>query len=214
MNTQQFIEELAADFGTGNRAPRAGMGGARLAGRAGLASLLSLAVLVLFFSRSPNIADGPTATVIFTILSGAALAAGAFWATLKASYPESRPGLWWIAVPLAILAMGLGLELSRTPSALWGERLLGQTAFGCFLCVTLLSLPILAAVLAVLRHGATTHPRRSGAVAGLLAGGITAALYTLHCPEDSLLFVAAWHVLAIATVSVCGALVGSRYLRW
>jgi hypothetical protein len=51
-------------------------------------------------------------------------------------------------------------------------------------------------------------------MAGLLAGGIAAALYTLHCPEDSLLFVASWHVPAVLTVTLFGALAAGRWLRW
>ena len=54
----------------------------------------------------------------------------------------------------------------------------------------------------------------SGAMAGLLAGGITAALYTIHCPEDSLLYIAAWHVPAVVLLAGLGALLGNRYLRW
>jgi hypothetical protein len=90
----------------------------------------------------------------------------------------------------------------------------GQSPLGCFLCVLVLSLPILAAVLAALRAGAPTHPRLAGAMAGLLAGGITTALYTLHCPEGSLMFVALWHGLAVSAVSLLGALAGGRLLRW
>jgi hypothetical protein len=33
---------------------------------------------------------------------------------------------------------------------------------------------------------------RTGALAGLVAGGISAAAYALHCPDDSLPFVALW----------------------
>jgi hypothetical protein len=51
-------------------------------------------------------------------------------------------------------------------------------------------------------------------MAGLLAGGIAATLYTLHCPEDSLLFVGVWHVAAIVLVASVGAVAGSRLLRW
>jgi hypothetical protein len=80
--------------------------------------------------------------------------------------------------------------------------------------VLLLSLPILAGALMALRHGAPTRPRTAGAMARLLAGGVAAARYTLHCPEDSLLFIAAWHVPAILLVSLLGAGLATRVLRW
>jgi hypothetical protein len=214
MNTQQLIHTLASDLQAETGAARAGPRWSRLAVLTGLASLVSLAAIVLLLAPSPHLAHGPGATIGFSALAGATLAAGAFWATLKLSYPEGRLGLWWLLLPLGILLLGLGLEMSETPSSSWASRLWGNSPGACFLCVTALSLPILVAALVALRDGAPTHPRLCGAMAGLLAGGIAAALYTLHCPEDSLLFVASWHVPAVLTVTLVGALAAGRWLRW
>ena len=214
MNTQQLIHSLASDLQAGAGPTHARPSWTRLAVPTALASLVSLAAILLLLSPSPHLAHGPGATIVFSALAGAVLAAGAFWATLKLSYPEGRLGLWWLFVPLAIMLLGLALELSRTPSSSWMARLWGNSPGACFLCVTALSLPILAAVLVALRDSAPTHPRLCGAMAGLLAGGIAAALYTLHCPEDSLLFVASWHVPAVLTVTFVGALAADRWLRW
>ena len=214
MNTQQLIHTLASDLQTETVAARARPRWSRLAILTGLASLVSLAAIVLLLAPSPHLAHGPGATIGFSALAGATLAAGAFWATLRLSYPEGRLGLWWLLLPLGILLLGLGLEMSQTPSSSWSTRLWGDSPGACFLCVTALSLPILVAALVALRDGAPTHPRLCGAMAGLLAGGIAAALYTLHCPENSLLFVASWHVPAVLTVTVFGALAAGRWLRW
>ena len=214
MNTQQLIHTLASDLQTETVAARARPRWSRLAILTGLASLVSLAAIVLLLAPSPHLAHGPGATIGFSALAGATLAAGAFWATLKLSYPEGRLGLWWLLLPLGILLLGLGLEMSQTPSSSWSTRLWGDSPGACFLCVTALSLPILVAALVALRDGAPTHPRLCGAMAGLLAGGIAAALYTLHCPENSLLFVASWHVPAVLTVTFLGALAAGRWLRW
>ena len=214
MNTQQLIHTLASDLQTGAGPRRARLRWPRLAALTGLASLASLAAILLLLAPSPHLSHGPGATIVFSVLAGAALAAGAFWATLKLSYPEGRLGLWWLFLPLGILLFGLGLEMSDTPSSSWMVRLWGDSPGACFLCVTALSLPILAAALVALRDGAPTHPRLCGAMAGLLAGGIAAALYTLHCPENSLLFVASWHVPAVLTVTFFGALAAGRWLRW
>ena len=214
MNTQQLIHTLASDLQTDTGATRARPRWSRLAVLTGLASLVSLAAIVLLLTPSPHLAHGPGATIGFSALAGATLAAGAFWATLKLSYPEGRLGLWWLLLPLGILLLGLGLEMSQTPSSSWSTRLWGDSPGACFLCVTALSLPILVAALVALRDSAPTHPRLCGAMAGLLAGGIAAALYTLHCPENSLLFVASWHVPAVLTVTVFGALAAGRWLRW
>jgi hypothetical protein len=214
MNTQQLIHTLASDLQTGAGPTRSRLSWLRLALMTGLASLVSLAAILLLLAPSPHLVHGPGATIGFSALAGGTLAAGAFWATLKLSYPEGRLGLWWLLLPLGILLLGLGLEMSETPSSSWATRLWGNSPGACFLCVTALSLPILAAALVALRDGAPTHPRLCGAMAGLLAGGIAAALYTLHCPEDSLLFVASWHVPAVLTVTIFGALAAGRWLRW
>ena len=214
MNTQQLIHSLASDLQAGAGSSHARPSWTRLAVPTALASLASLAAILLWLSPSPHLAHGPGATIVFSALAGAVLAAGAFWATLKLSYPEGRLGLWWLFVPLAILLLGLALEMSNTPSSSWMARLWGNSPGACFLCVTALSLPILGAVLVALRDSAPSHRRLCGAMAGLLAGGIAAALYTLHCPEDSLLFVASWHVPAVLTVTFVGALAADRWLRW
>jgi hypothetical protein len=65
-----------------------------------------------------------------------------------------------------------------------------------------------------MRHGAPTRPALAGAVAGLLAGGLGAALYAAHCTDDSPLFVATWYTIAIAGVTIVGSLLGRYFLRW
>ena len=84
----------------------------------------------------------------------------------------------------------------------------------CLTAIPLLSLPLLGAALYALRQGAPTRPGFSGAVAGLLAGGMAAAIYAVHCTDDSPLFVATWYGIAIAGVSALGAILGRRVLRW
>jgi hypothetical protein len=186
----------------------------RLAALTALSSLTSLALIVLLLSRSPHLAHGPGATIIVAVLSAGVLALGAALTAVRLSYPEGRTRLRWLAMPVAILAGGIALELSDAPRSTWSSRFWGENPLACFLLVYALALPILAAVLFALRAGATSHPRVSGAMAGLVAGGIAAALYTLHCPENSLLFTGTWHVLAVLGLTACGALAGDRLLRW
>lgn len=80
--------------------------------------------------------------------------------------------------------------------------------------VPLLSLPLLAASLIGLRHGAPARPALAGAMAGLLSAGLAATLYAAHCPDDSPLFVATWYTVATALVTAIGALLGSKVLRY
>jgi hypothetical protein len=93
-------------------------------------------------------------------------------------------------------------------------RLIGSNSRICMTAVPLMSLPLLAAALIGLRHGAPSRPALTGAVAGLLSAGLAATLYASHCTDDSPLFVATWYTIATALVTAIGALVGSRVLRF
>ena len=170
--------------------------------------------MTFVLARSPHLVHGVTTTIEYTVASALVLAAGAFWMATTLSRPEAKVRHGWLLLPALILIAGIGAELAHAPRATWAVRLWGGNPLACFACVLLLSLPILAGALMALRHGAPTRPRTAGAMAGLLAGGVAAALYTLHCPEDSLLFIAAWHVPAILLVSLLGAGLAARLLRW
>jgi hypothetical protein len=211
LDTATLIRHLSSDVTAGRERPHALW--LRLAVMTALAAMLSLAAILLL-TRSPHLAHGPTPTIVFTALAGALLAVGAFRATLQLGYPENRVSLLWTAAPVAVLMSGLALEMSQTPSSTWPNRLWGGNPLACFSFVVALSLPILAAALLAMRAGAPTRPRLAGAMAGLLAGGIATALYTIHCPENSLFFVASWHVMAVLAVAACGAFVARRCLHW
>jgi hypothetical protein len=77
-----------------------------------------------------------------------------------------------------------------------------------------MSLPLLAAALLGLRHGAPTRPMVTGAIAGLLSAGLAATLYASHCTDDSPLFVATWYTIAATLVTAIGALAGPKVLRF
>ena len=77
-----------------------------------------------------------------------------------------------------------------------------------------MSLPLLAAALIGLRHGAPARPAVAGAIAGLVSAGLAATLYASHCTDDLPLFVATWYTLATALVAAIGALAGSKVLRF
>jgi len=84
----------------------------------------------------------------------------------------------------------------------------------CLSMIPVLSLAHLAALLAALRAAAPPSPVLAGAAAGLLAAAGGAALYALHCFDDSPLFVATWYTLAAIPVVALGAVAGHRLLRW
>jgi hypothetical protein len=73
--------------------------------------------------------------------------------------------------------------------------------------------PFVAIVWAA-RWTAPTDLVRAGVLAGLVAGGVSAAGYALHCTDDSLPFVALRYGGTIALCTIAGALLGPRLLRW
>jgi hypothetical protein len=129
-----------------------------------------------------------------------------------------RPGMSTAAILLlcapAVLVASVVVELLVIPASQWETRLIGTNSLVCLTYVPILAAPPLVAILAVLRAGAPTRPAVAGLVAGLVAGGAAAALYAVHCFDDSPLFVATWYTLAILIVAVVGAAAGSRILRW
>jgi hypothetical protein len=100
------------------------------------------------------------------------------------------------------------------PASRWGAVAVGSNAAICLTAIPLLSLPLLAAAVVGLRQGAPTRPGTTGAVAGLMAGSLAAALYATHCTDDSPLFVALWYGIALAMVTLAGWVSGRIWLRW
>lgn len=127
--------------------------------------------------------------------------------------PTGRP---WAAylLPVALL-WGLGLWTWWGAPAEQRQGLVyGFTWSACPACIALLSAPVFAAALWVLRGMAPVRPRLAGAGAGALAGAVGAAVYALHCPELGAPFIAIWYVLGMTLPVVFGALLGPRLLRW
>jgi hypothetical protein len=129
-----------------------------------------------------------------------------------------RPGAEVAAVALGVapllLAAAVAAELTQVAPAMRVTKLVGTTWQSCLTFIPLLSAPILFAALVALRHGAPTRPALTGAVAGLLAGGLGATVYASYCVEDSAFFLMTWYSLAIAIVALVGSAAGARLLRW
>ncbi|WP_029003160.1 NrsF family protein [Azorhizobium doebereinerae] len=211
MKTEDLLRGLAADTRTG---PGLGSGLA-LALCAGLAgtALLFAATLAVRANFAALLLD-PRILLKFAVTLSLAGAAAALALRLSRPGAAARPAARLLLVPLLVLAIGVGTELARTPERSWMPGLVGQYAVYCVLLIPLMAAPVLGAVLLALRRGAPGHPAWAGAAAGLLAGGLGAACYALHCTDDSPLFVLAWYGLAIGAVTLAGALLGRRLLAW
>jgi hypothetical protein len=145
-----------------------------------------------------------------------ALAISAIAVGLHLSRPEAslRGWAWLLLIPAGLLVGGIASEMMLPQRLPMMTRLVGNNSRACLTAIPLMSLPLLAAALIGLRHGAPTRPMVTGAIAGLLSAGLAATLYASHCTDDSPLFVATWYTLAAALVAAIGALAGPRMLRF
>jgi hypothetical protein len=91
---------------------------------------------------------------------------------------------------------------------------LGHSWMVCPWIVLALALPIFAGLLWSFRRFAPTRLRAAGAAAGLTAGAWGAAIYCLHCPEVTAIFVLTWYSLGVLLAAGLGAVLGPRLLRW
>lgn len=133
---------------------------------------------------------------------------------LKLARPLGRVRLGWVWIFPVIGVLLLGYAYLTTPDAQRMMDFRGKTILPCLISIPMLSVPALAAFLVSLRQGAVMAPGRAGAVAGLAAGGLGAAIYALHCIEDSPLFYVTWYGLGIGVVVLAGSLLGRKFLRW
>jgi hypothetical protein len=117
---------------------------------------------------------------------------------------------------VAFIALGVVgvVALVVQPSAAWDRMILGTQWQMCALCIPGFAIVPFAGLIWALRRGAPTHLRRTGAVAGLVAGAVGAVAYAFHCPDDSIPFIALWYGAMVALCALVGAILGPRLLRW
>ncbi len=132
----------------------------------------------------------------------------------------ARPGVpagrsvWGIAAALLGMAMLAFMQVATVDADTGMQLMLGRSWQECSASIAALSVPLLAALLWMLRDMAPTCPALAGASAGLMAGTLASLVYSLHCTETAYAFVAVWYVAGIAVMTGVGALLGSRLLRW
>lgn len=212
METDQLIRTLAADNEHRTRPVGLVLGLSLLAG-----APFSVAIFLASLGVRPDVMTAmlnPFFDLKFVVTLALAIAAIAV--SLHLSRPEAllRGWAWLLLIPAGLLAIGIGSEMMMPQRLPMMTRLIGSNSRVCMTAIPLISLPLLAAALIGLRHGAPARPAVAGAIAGLLSAGLAATLYASHCTDDSPLFVATWYTIATALVTAIGALAGSRVLRF
>lgn len=211
MKTDDLINLLAEDTSVRMRLGR------MMALALAIGVAISVVILVSTIGIRPDMQTAfETARVFFKICETLLLAIIAS----RLVFQIGRPGVplkaraWALVLPLVLLTVAITAELFVVPQQNWQTSMVGNYAAFCVLFIPVLSLAPLAGFLMALRNAAPASPGLAGAVAGLAAGGVAAAIYAWHCPDDSPLFLATWYTMAIAIVTVAGFLIGRRLLRW
>jgi hypothetical protein len=212
MDTNELIETLASDA----RQPPPSLPSVWW-GATGAAMALAAGVFFTTLGVRPDIAAAAESPrFLFKFVVTIALAASAFGLVRALS----RPGEAWrkvapfLAVAPCLIIGALLVELSVSAPETWTAKMAGMNSLFCVTYVTLIGIGPLGFFLLALRYGATTRPALSGAVAGLLAGGIAATFYAVQCMDDSPLFVAVWYPLAVGLLALTGSVAASRLCRW
>jgi hypothetical protein len=212
MKTGDLIEAIAADAGAEPKRPAPALMLA-LGGSAVAAGALFFAALG---PRPDIVAALGTMRFPFKFVVTLAFGLAAVALALRLARPGAAigPAAALLFGAVALLAVAIGFELATVPSDAWEPRLVGRNATLCLASIPLLSAAPLVLILAALGRGAPDRPAALGAAAGLLAGAVGATFYAAHCVDDSPLFVAVWYTLAVGLVTIAGAAIGSRVLKW
>jgi len=127
---------------------------------------------------------------------------------------ENHSRIFLTGVPFAALMALAAVNLISVPASHWGHMIMGERWLGCLLAIPIIAVVPFAVITWAVRMAAPTNLLRTGALAGLVAGGISAVAYALHCPDDSLPFVALWYGGTIVLCTLAGAVLGPRLLHW
>ena len=212
METDQLIRTLAAD-----NTHRARTVGFVLALALASAMPVSAAMFFAGLGVRPDVMTAmhnPFFDLKFAVTLALAIAGIAIGLHLSRPEASLQGWAWLLLIPAGILVGAIASEMMLPQQLPMMTRLIGSNSRVCLTAIPLMSLPLLAAALVGLRHGAPARPAVAGAIAGLLSAGLAATLYASHCTDNSPLFVATWYTIATALVTAIGALAGSRVLRY
>ncbi|MFB9264055.1 NrsF family protein [Bradyrhizobium erythrophlei] len=157
--------------------------------------------------------------VIFLVLKlafalGTVGAASVYLSRLARPGGERRISLGLAAIPFAVIMLLAAISLGQAPSSHWDRMVMGDQWLECLLSIPIIAIVPFAVVIWAVRKAAPTNLVGAGAFGGLVAGGVSAIAYALHCTDDSLPFVALWYGGTILMCTLAGAVLGPRLLRW
>jgi len=127
---------------------------------------------------------------------------------------ERRTSSLLVATPFLVIVVLAAISLWFAPNSHWDRMIVGDQWLECLVSIPIIAIVPFAVSIWAVRRAAPTDLARTGAFAGLIAGGVSAMGYALHCTDDSLPFVAVWYGGTIVLCTLAGAALGPRLLRW
>ncbi len=182
---------------------------------AGVVTALGI-MLVALGVRADLTTTHATVFLLLKVAFGLAVVGVAMRYLTRLARPGAERGIspLVIAVPFAAIALIGAISLGVAPSSHWNRMILGDQWLECLLSIPIIAVVPFAVTIFAVRRAAPTNLVRTGAVAGLIAGGVSAMAYAVHCTDDSLPFVAVWYGSTIVLCTLAGAALGPRLLRW
>lgn len=181
-----------------------------------LSILLPVAVFLVVAGPRPELALAWRNPVVpFKTILPLVLCVLSLVLALRLARPAAQaPVGGWLLVPLALSSsLWGGAYALRSASERFAE-VSPATVGECLGAIIVLSIVPVVAIMRLLRQGASTKPWLSGALAGLTAATGATTGYSLFCTQDNPLFFVTWYGFAIGIVTITGAAIGTRLLRW
>ncbi len=181
-------------------------------------SIVSLGIALAGLGGRPDLMTGRALIFLFVKLFFAVgIVSLALVYLTKLARPggeRKTPSFFLIALPFLVIAVLAAISLGFAPSSHWDKMIVGDQWLECLLSIPIIAIVPFAATIWAVRRAAPTNLARTGAFAGLIAGGVSAMGYAFHCTDDSLPFVAVWYGGTIVLCTLAGAALGPRLLRW
>ena len=183
----------------------------------GAGSILALGITIFGLGVRPDIMMyGALSFVVAKVSFAVGIFSLAFIYLAKLARPggERKPRSYLVAVPFFVIVALAVISLGLAPSSHWNKMIVGDEWLECLVFIPVIAILPFAVSIWAVRKAAPTNLVRAGAFAGLVAGGVSAMAYALHCTDDSLPFVAVWYGGTIVLCTLAGAAMGPRLLRW
>jgi hypothetical protein len=211
-DTEDFIDSLVNQMRPVHRLPPP----AALASVWLCLALGVMGLLAIEHGLRPDLAvrlqqPGFTLALVSSLLTGLLAAL----ACLNASLPDRSR--WWLMLPLPALLLwlsGIGYGCLTDWVEFDAGAVVPGEALRCFSTLLMVSLPLSALMLLLLRHAARLRPVPVVAIAGLAVAALTSTAMTLLHPIDATLLVLIWNIGVTLVIVAIEAAFGRRVMVW